>query len=62
MTIGYLREQLCLVQREGPLDLEPSVKQWPGNEITQELPRVGSIRFLAIVCCVSQADLSYSSG
>lgn len=41
MTIGYLREQLCLAQRSGPVEQEPEVPQWPGNYITQELPRVG---------------------
>lgn len=40
MTIGYLREQLCLVQRNGPVMQEPSVEHWPGNYITEQLPRV----------------------
>ncbi|CAD6578863.1 MAG: Delta(24)-sterol C-methyltransferase [Cyphobasidiales sp. Tagirdzhanova-0007] len=44
MVIGYLREQLCLLQRDGPFELEattnPSV---PTNEIAGSVPRLGML-------------------
>lgn len=42
MIIGYLREQLCLLQREGPFEAEgdtnPAI---PKNDIIGTVPRVG---------------------
>lgn len=43
MTIAYLREQLCLLQRAGQLDVEPTNPMWPGNAISDVIPRVSSI-------------------
>jgi hypothetical protein len=40
MVIGYLREQLCFLQREGPVDLVGQSPAWPKNEIAGALPRV----------------------
>ena len=44
MVIAYLREQLCLLQREGPIDLVPQVQDWPNNEIAGTIPRVSLCR------------------
>ena len=42
MVIAYLREQFCLLQRDGPMELEPESALWPKNDIKNRLPR-GSI-------------------
>lgn len=43
MTIAYLREQLCLVQRQAHAELEPQSDIWPKNDIAESLPRVGLV-------------------
>ncbi|CAD6578859.1 MAG: CAP64 protein product - [Cyphobasidiales sp. Tagirdzhanova-0007] len=43
MVIGYLREQLCLVQREGPIDQDPQNPVWPTHEISATMPRLGML-------------------
>lgn len=46
MIIAYMREQLCLLQREGPYDQEGTSRFMPTNEIAGAVPRVGLIAIL----------------
>lgn len=41
MVIAYLREQLCMLLRDGPIEKPPSDPMWPGTDISRSLPRVG---------------------
>jgi len=43
MTVAYLREQLCLLQRDGPMEMQGSSAVWPTNEIAGGLPRLGML-------------------
>ena len=54
MVIAFLREQLCLLQREGPAQQEPHSAMWPGNHINTDLPRVRTASALHYVCCVTR--------
>lgn len=39
MTIAYLREQLCLLERNSPVVSSHS-DEWPHEDITETIPRV----------------------
>ena len=39
MTIAYLREQLCLLERKAPIT-SPHSDEWPHEDITETIPRV----------------------
>jgi hypothetical protein len=43
MLIAYLREQLCLLQRGGPVEQAASGAHLPSNDIADTLPRVCGI-------------------
>lgn len=53
MVIGYLREQLCMLLRDGPVEKQPSDPMWPGMDISRSLPRVSAL--------VPQGDVRTSS-
>lgn len=40
MIIAYLREQLCLLQRDGPYEYEGGNYALPANDIAGYVPRV----------------------
>lgn len=40
MVIAYLREQQCMLLRDGPVEKQPSNPMWPGMDISRSSPRV----------------------
>ncbi|KAK9898571.1 hypothetical protein P389DRAFT_167095 [Cystobasidium minutum MCA 4210] len=44
MVIAYLREQLCLLSRDGPVEKQPSNPMWPTMDISRSLPRLGMLQ------------------
>lgn len=40
MVIAYLREQRCMLLRDGPVEKQPSDPMWPSMDISRSLPRV----------------------
>jgi hypothetical protein len=40
MVVAYLREQFCMLQRDGPVEQLPENRIWPGQDIVGVMPRV----------------------